>query len=166
MSSISITKVPKCLSNNYQFCDDYEKAMNMSFITVYNVKEFTEYKTERQLLNGNISVIISNPEDMPWNLKSNGFDIWPHIIAIDLEFVAVFWPKNYEIIFIINNWDFRHSAIAYNSITEKNWWKFNILFDGLFHLNDTIYAVGNRSIIFYLNVDNHGNRTFIMTVSF
>jgi hypothetical protein len=37
----------------------------------------------------------------------------------DIVFLGVFWPKNYEILLIINNGDIENSAIAYNSIEEE-----------------------------------------------
>jgi hypothetical protein len=76
----------------------------------------SHFKSERLLSDGNLT---HNPEDMPWNLSPHGFGIWSNSFGNDIVFFGVFWPKNYEILFIINNGDIENSAIVYNCIEEE-----------------------------------------------
>ena len=164
MSCISITKVPNCSLTD--MCEDYKRAENMSFQMVYfkGYQFFSEKDIE--------GVTIKNPRDMPWNIRSDGFNIWPHILSNDLWFVGVYWPQKYEIMFIVNNGDPRSSAIAYNSIDKKFWWKHmkltplksSIIFNGLFLLDDSIFAIGNGSILFKL-IAQDGQRSLQYIVS-
>ncbi len=62
----------------------------MSFIAVNDYEITLDFKSETLLADGN-----------------------------DIVFLAVFSPKNYEMLFIINNGDIENSAIAYNSIEEE-----------------------------------------------
>ncbi len=74
----------------------------MSFIAVNDYEITLDFKSEALLADGNIT---HNPKDMPWNLSPHGFGIWPNSFGNDIVFLAVFWPKNYEMLFIINNGD-------------------------------------------------------------
>lgn len=160
MTSVSISKVPNCLIAD--MCEDYKRASNMSFLVIYS--NGYQFLCERDV----DGVNIENPKDMPWNMRSDGFDIWPHTLSDDLWFIGVYWPQKYEIIFIVNNGDPNTSAIVYNSITDKNWWKHmrktalnsTVFFNGLFSLNDSIYAVGNGKDIFRLYLEDERQRSF------
>ena len=140
----------------------------MSFLIIYS--DSYEFISERLGSNGEI---VTNPEDMPWNISSNAFDIWPHIMSNSLGFIGVYWPQKYEIIFLIDNGYEETSALVYNDIRDKNWWKpqnlkrspirSNVFFNGLFHLNESIYAIGNFEV-YKLYVNELGEMSLINTV--
>jgi len=172
-------QIPPCTHWDLKYCDQIRKALDLLFTRVFDRKRAIEFTSVVQMTpRGN--VIQVSADHYPWNLKSDA-NFWPQEWNED-EFnsrPSVYLPSKFESIFISHSGNKKLSAILSNSITTIDWYKnlkrepldSDVRFVGMFHLNGTVYAVGDRTLggdytsrVFKLEVSKDNRYSLVNTV--